>query len=717
MQLSFLEDTIASTNLICFYKGKRVSSVFDYLKGFRRVLVLTFSFSPVHVLTLFDELGYEEADVVMGLRGSDVEEVLGNFVGELFDIPKLSQEIQELLSVNVRAASKVASGKYKVFTASFPMHAKLAVLYGERGPERIIWGSANFTKQGLGGQQYEILEVVDPEDAPEKFAALEALGNEVLSKAKPRYPDRLIKKCSEAVSSSEAAEKIVVADTVDVVESVIEQADRIRVCAPPEVLQKALNLTVQRVKDERLKLEERKRVVADLVPLVSEQRGKKLIFGSKGEISKKASQIVQVFKGEQQEQEVWRDKRPWWVFREDGTLMCRDTADAVSSLDVDWEDSLRLLVNFVDSYRIGVGAREGFRTASYVMEALLYLLQSPFMWRIRYLVSRYQHIGLEICDIPPFLVIAGESSTGKTYLLRRMAELLGYPDAVYQYSLKSARYSDEAGDREIAYMLASRGVFPVLVDEIQPQYFSSQEAKRSNSGIFFVKALANRIPDTPWDEASCLIATCNFLTFAAPFELVGRRVYYLPLKYRLYRNRVEESGKLVKRLDHSFFTAFAAYMEAFLERVEENEFEAEELVKRMREDFLYPARSIVRGMLERAKIPKPEWYPEQSFSNLYYTEVARTTWIGIVKQHPHLFEKKEVIDGVEYYNVTSVLTGYSKNDIRSLTAKLPSGVLQTSSGVYLLHAGEFEKFVGKHVFEEIRRRNLFGVIKKLTGWS
>ena len=155
-------------------------------------------------------------------------------------------------------------------------------------------------------------------------------------------------------------------------------------------------------------------------------------------------------------------------------------------------------------------------------------------------------------DIPPFLVIAGASRMGKTYLLSFLSILTGaYGQRRYlEYNTRNSRFLKEF----ISRYLETEHITPIFVDEIDKDYFTSKRTTGSPWGEAFVKGYVN----SRTGKHPCLIATTN-AQFSADRQIV-RRIYYPELTKTIDDKKISEAARhqqqVLKRANDRLFKDF-----------------------------------------------------------------------------------------------------------------------------------------------------------------
>ena len=411
----------------------------------------------------------------------------------------------------------------------------------------------------------------------------------------------------------------------------------------------------------------KERKLLEVFRVITKPTDSGVILISPREVYAKKEALFRVLKRTVEKSREFEDDRPGLQWREEGLF--RDGAPLGGKLPPErLRTVLQGLNELLSSYSELTGEERASRIA---FEAVLYAFMSPFLWLIRKEASL---LGEEyLAEVPIFLYIAGAAGSGKTFLLRAISRLLGNHGLHYHYTPKAKFPAGEINSRGIYFLLTNGNLFPVLVDEIKRQYFSTT-SERSYEGVQFIKEMAN----TLFDPHACLIATGNEKDFYAPPEVM-RRIYYLPLTAPFPRGVKREY-----RLEEDLFRDFVFRLE--------RKFRRKEIF--FPEDFLKPAREIFLEYFEELNLDRPKWFTEEPLMDLYYRERARRAWFAFYHAHRELFARTIKIDGRECFNITRAFSERFRSEKDSLVNYLPSGVVVETQGVVLLDARRFKNFLG-----------------------
>ncbi|OAQ20297.1 phospholipase D family protein [Thermosulfurimonas dismutans] len=571
--------------------------------------------------------------------------------------PEENRRLFEEVSANAQILEKLSKGDYQVLVPFEASHAKIFLLKGETG-RRLIWGSANLTERALGGRQWEILEVFDEEENPSKFALFEKVLRHLKKSSRPLFPKDFLqkkKKLPEALLVKDKETLEFFADRIGEVKTLLVEAH----------LKDSLEEMEKKIKEKEENVREQRKLL-EVFRVITKRTESGAILISPREVYAKKEALFRVLKRTVQETREFEDDRPRFQWREEGLFRNGEPLGRELPLER-LQTVFQGLNEFLSSYSELTGEERASRIA---FEAVLYAFMSPFLWLIRKEASL---LGEEyLAEVPIFLYIAGAAGSGKTFLLRAISRLLGNHGLHYHYTPKAKFPAGKINSRGIYLLLTNGNLFPVLVDEVKRQYFTTT-SERSYEGVQFIKEMANTFSG----PHACFLATGNEKDFHAPPEVM-RRIYYLPLSVP-FPQRVKREY----RLEEDLFRDFVFRLE--------RRFRQKEIF--FPEDFLKPAREIFLEYFEELDLDRPRWFTEERLVDLYYRERARRAWFTFYHAHQELFAKTIKIDGREYFDITRAFLEHSRPDKDSLVNYLPSGVVVETKGVVLLDAQRFKNFL------------------------
>lgn len=266
----------------------------------------------------------------------------------------------------------------------------------------------------------------------------------------------------------------------------------------------------------------------------------------------------------------------------------------------------RTITTFVKKINMFVEAYEKFTIGSKklyskqrVFEAILYAFSSPFIWKIRQIHAKNKGRDTALSDILPFLVIADQAWTGKTHLLEFISRLLGTQGRYFHYNtdIKPANIRD---------YFFSENIFPILIDEITKDYFTSSSSS-TTKGESFVKSITNSLTG----KHPCLITTTN-TEFNANMQII-RRIYYLQINKPFDKTQKSQTddyfSAVIEGIDDSLFRDLSF---RFSQQIKNEENVAKN------GDYLHLARSIFEEYFKIAKLEKPDYFIDKPLLDYYH---------------------------------------------------------------------------------------------------
>ncbi len=650
-RMAGLFESASESRLKILYQGREFSGDPQSLvKGYQEALVLTYSASIRTALEFFLDLGFEKLCFIVGFPES------ARGLAAFFE-PEENRRLFEEVSANAQILEKLSQGDYQVLVPFEASHAKIFLLEGPSG-RRLIWGSANLTEKALSGRQWEILEVLDEEENPAKFALFEKILRHLEKNSRPLFPRDFLKK------KKNLPEALLVKDK-ETLEFFADRIGEVKTLLVEAHLKDSLEEVERKIKEKEESAKEERKLL-EVFRVITKRTESGIILISPREVYAKKEALFRVLKRTAQETREFEDDRPGFEWREEG-LFRKDEPLGRELPRERLRKAFLGLHEFLNSYSELTGEERASRIA---FEAVLYAFMSPFLWLVRKEASL---LGEEyLAEVPIFLYIAGEAHSGKTFLLRSISRLLGNHGLHYHYTPKAKFPAGKINSRGIYLLLTNGNLFPVLVDEVKRQYFTTT-AERAYEGVQFIKEMANTFSG----PQACFLATGNEKDFSAPPEVM-RRIYYLPLSIPFPR-RVKHEYHLEEDLFRDFVFRF------------ERRLRQKEIF--FPEDFLRPGREIFREYFEELNLEPPAWFTEERLGDLYYRERARRAWLTLYHAYQELFARTIKIDGREYFDVTRAFLERFRPDKDSLVNYLPPGVVVETKGVVLLDAQRFKSFL------------------------
>lgn len=614
-----------------------------------RLVAVTYVSSPRFLFRVAE--GFGHVTLVLGIPDGNV--------AKQFDFlnPNASLTFWNDLTDDQR--HRVCDGSIEVRYApkGYAIHSKIYLMSGPRG-RRAMVGSANLTQHAAQGAQFEEMIVWD---SPEYCDIYEQRVQSILEDTVDYIPEEAKRRVS-AIDLTTASPDMY----TRILDEVLSR-DKIGLIIPSD--------RVQEIKDQVKQIEvEQEQVVllkniieAIAVPISA---GKHLM--SSTGLSKNAERIRKLFvRAKKTDKGSLPDVLPNLTIGTDMRLYRDGNLDEPYAHDLleapQVAGYIERIDRFMDAYRqFTVQDSDLIMNQKRICEALLYCFLSPYLWKVRADVDR-EHLGMR-GDIPPFLLLAGKAWSGKTHLLRFISILLGAGGDFYYY--------EQLGPSGIRALIEQQdnptpSVFPVLIDEIDKEYFSGT----GNRGEGMLKFLADELSATH----PCLIGTTNN-TFRANNQVV-RRMYYLEVTAAFVEESRAQSEhffqEVVGGLDAGLFKDFTLRVQDKMRDVN---------AYYDGHDFLEPARAVFRDYYHMAGLELPVWFPTEVLQDYY--DRGRRIWQDLYHKNRRSFS----VEGERIKVDLRDLFGEGFEKYTSLKL-LPAQVVLEDQGILILRRKEFRKFL------------------------
>ena len=614
-----------------------------------RLTAVTYVSSPRFFFRVTD--GFKHVTLILGIPDGNV--------AKQFDFlnPNAPLTFWNDLSDSQRARVRDGSIEVRYAPKGHAIHSKIYSLSGPTG-RRIVMGSANLTQHAIQGAQFEEVLVWDTPAACDLY---EQRVQQILQETVDYIPE-------------EAKRHITAFDLTNVAPEVLGRVleetlshDKVGLIIPSNCVQE-IKERVQQVEIEQEQVMLLKNIVETIaIPLSA---GKQAL--SLSSLTKNSERVRKLFtRAKKSERGSLPDVLPNLTVGTDMRLYRDGNLEelyARSLLEAPQiAGYLERINRFMDAYRqFTVQDSDLVTNQKRICESLLYCFLSPYLWKVRSDVD-HEHLGMR-GDVPPFLLLAGKAWSGKTHLLRFISIMLGADGEFYHY--------ERLGPSGVRALIEQQdnptpSVFPVLIDEIDKEYFSGT----GNRGEGMLKFLADELSATH----PCLVGTTNN-TFRANNQVV-RRMYYLEVTAAF----VEES----RALSEHYFQEVVGDLDAglfkdFTLRVPD----------KMRDvnayydghDFLGPARAVFRDYYAMTGLALPVWFPTEVLQDYY--DRGRRIWQDLYRKNKRAF----AVDGnrikVDLRDVFG--EGFEKYTNLKL---LPAQVVLEDQGILILRRTEFLKFL------------------------
>jgi hypothetical protein len=591
----------------------------------------------------------------------------------------------------IEIRKKIKNEDIKIMYANLGsvIHSKIYLLKDKNGNiSRVIIGSANFTERALKGKnQFEELLVYDRsynsvicDLYAERYKEIFKNTTNILPKElKETYKKELFIKNEDYLSFmlKESIEKAETIGNNETINDVIYNQKQV---------------------EERVtyKLKEEIETNNNIIRAITKKTNDGTKFIRSKDIDKKVKELsIRIFKDKNQTSSNSankNDEKQLFYNNDEHTIFIKNnltTEQFPSRLNDKSKLSFYLnqidrFINIYSSYTAGKDEKEKIKDKKRIFEVILYSFMSPYIWKIREETKKTNE--LLIHDIPVFLIIAGQSRTGKSRLLSFINKLLGAYKEVEIYD-----------PREIRDRLYTEYVYPILIDEIKREYF--YKSGSGSKGNEFIKMVTNSL-GKDGAKYPVLIGATN--TDFSGEEALTRRIYYILVnkQFEESKRRDAESvyNNIIKELNDELFKDFLHRMTDKIENDDILNFDSSPI------DFLWAGREIFKEYFKETNQPLPDWYNDKRIDDYY--EQGKDRWRRLYRSKKEQF----VIQGDTIILEADIFKG--KKGISEYIDYLPSGIIKDKTTLdMVLYKDKFFKFIESGI-----ENNYTGVIKRFTNW-
>lgn len=626
-----------------------------------RLIAVTYVSSPRFFFRVTD--GFKHVTLVLGIPDGNV--------AKQFDFLNPTAPLTFWNDLSDAQRGRVRDGSIEVRYApkGHAIHSKIYLLSGPAG-RRVLVGSANLTQHAIQGAQFEEVLVWDTPSACDVY---EQRVQQILQETVDYIPEEAKRRVSAIDLTSASPEMF-----SRILEETLSR-EKVGLIIPSDCVQE-IKERVQQIEIEQEQVVLLKNIVETIAVPIS--AGKQIL--STASLTRNSERVRKLFvRAKKTDKGSLPDVLPNLTIGTDMRLYRDGDLDEPYAHDLleapQVAGYIERIDRFMDAYRqFTVQDSDLVMNQKRICEALLFCFLSPYLWKVRADVDR-EHLGMR-GDVPPFLLLAGKAWSGKTHLLRFISILLGAGGDFYHY--------EQLGPSGIRALIEQQdnptpSVFPVLIDEIDKEYFSGT----GNRGEGMLKFLADELSATH----PCLVGTTNN-TFRANNQVV-RRMYYLEVTAAFVEESRAQSEhffqEVVGGLDAGLFKDFTLRVQDKMRDVN-TYYDGH--------DFLEPARAVFRDYYRMAGLELPVWFPTEILQDYY--DRGRRIWQDLYHKNRHSFS----IEGDRIKVDLRDLFGEGFEKYTSLKL-LPAQVVLEDQGILILRRKEFRKFLQlkpKRFFELFR---------------
>lgn len=610
MDTSFLN--IVKDNQVVQMHPKQLfdSTIYTELKA------ITFVASPNFFFSLTKN--FKKITLILGIEDGIVA---NSFVTGIAPLLNVNERLKFFYSLSNDVQENIRLNKYSI---RYPkqgnsIHSKIYLLKGME-TTRVIVGSANFTETAFNNKkQYEELLVFD--NSP-LYQVYSNRFDDIYRHTVDYIPDR-IKNQSET-------EKVWIADPEIMKEILLDDLTRQKVIVQfSEEEMEEIKLLPDKIEVEKEDATQFKQIVEIITK--KDKKNNSFSLLPVATLKQKSVAIKSVISKTHKNSEEL-DCRFQLIFNK-GNNMLLTTNNLVDKEDgeielipfskpIDEKDLLKnnlILINkFVDAYELFT-ARKDIKNQSRIFEIILYSFMSTYIWNMRDHYAFEEGRESVRRHFPPFLIIAGRSMSGKTSALEFIGKLIGNTHPYFAY--------EEVKDSSIIWdYFHSTNLNPILIDEIDPKFFTSSASRK---GERLIKYISNEIKG----QHPVLIGTTNATGFDVNAQ-TSMRIYYLQIDNTFKKENMAQSSKYLSEI---MFNINASLFKDFTYRIGKKLQYGEDFYKI--DDFLSIAREIFIEYYKECAMEVPKWFPMKKFND--YDERGKFIWRELFRSHRQAFDIRD----------------------------------------------------------------------------
>lgn len=326
-----------------------------------------------------------------------------------------------------------------------------------------------------------------------------------------------------------------------------------------------------------------------------------------------------------------------------------------------FEDT-KLFLDIVNEYQTSKLEGEGQQACNF----LLYLFESPFLWKIRQMFDVSETIKARE-DVPIGAILIGNGRTGKTTLGVKLGKLLtgslNFVKAGDSY-FGTSRKDSELSKFVSRYLRTSGPISPLIVDDADTAYFTKNYFASS------VKDIANDNDHT--SPAPAVIYTTNYSDSGTNAQItnkheIRRRMYYLGFESPFKANQDKYANDLLDRANDHLFKYVLNQLNEFFDNISADTEQAIE------QDYLYPVKTVLAKIFKEYNLyDQIEPYFKANYD--YSMSIGKRNWQTLVESATYQklinfvddgktanFPKelfKQLSNSLNHDNGTTVMTRY-----------------------------------------------------------
>lgn len=623
---------------------------------------------------------FKSIQLILGIEDGHVA---GNFAKGLESLLDIESRIGYFQSLPKDVQQEIQNNQFQIRYSKkgTPIHSKIYLLSGTKG-NRVMIGSANFTETALGNQkQFEELLVFD--------------NHELFDIYQNRFQDiyqETVDFIPEKVKSKILLEPVNIADPEVLMDILLDEVENKRIMVElTETQVEEIHEATSKMESQKEELTQFKQVIEVMTKVNKKSKNReflpiKTLRTKAVTIKSKVSKMNKKSADADHRQQLIYHTASQTLYTplsdiegEEKSLLSPFTQKMENTESL--KKQLELINKFIDSYHLFT-VQNDTKVQSRIAEAILYAFVSAHIWKMRdHYVNEEGRENVRR-HIPPFLIIAGRSMSGKTSALEFISMLLGNTNPYMSYEKIS-------GKNMLNDFFHSSNVSPLLVDEIDAKFFRSAAADK---GERLIKDITNNLTGAH----PVLIGTTNATGFDANAQS-SSRLYYLQINNTFQNQKLMESSTYLSNLMNE--TSPALYKD-FTYRIGEKIKNGEGFYST--DDFLSGAREIFKEYYKECGMPLPVWFPQEKFND--YQERGQLLWRELYTSHSDSFDFRK--ENTVLVHIDNFAT-QNRRDREILVNYLPPECINEDSSVLLLNQKlfkeyiEYDKYFKKSVFKRM----------------
>lgn len=560
------------------YSGHSLMVYNDLFDGFDNLYVITFSYGLDFIKEISDKFDYVE--IILGCHAlikEDLQLIMAHQERSIIDVRKF-------ISNNNSLIEKIKNNKLKFFvTNGLISHEKIFILTKENGENRIIIGSANFSRRSFDGTQGEFIACIDNScDALEDFmSAFNSL---------------------KELSTTEIAKKSILTDT-----SI--NIDKIKPQDIPIINEVKINKKVITVESSNnyseieyfTDLKNISRKYDSIIPkYTTEQPGKILIKPIT--VTRLINNYLKV---EEIKNTVERTFPEFLINYNDSSVSMDGVLWDLNPSEENVINDINLFVKYLDGFNDFVGNTKSLKYKYFTVANYMFL--SPFIACLRY--ESYIHNYPERL-FPIYGILCGDSNSGKSSFIKMILKMM-FNKSMPIY------YSEDYKKTSVSAVISEVKGCPVLFDDIRKKRFDDHSDE--------IIKYSDRLPELGFKEHPVIILTSNDI-YSLKKEYQKRCIAFF-FNQKIDNITAITSTKavfdIIDNITNSFYREYLKRMIPEVRNMIEK-IRNESYLENEYPDIFNISSKIILDIFDDYGIVKPECLKELTFDNDYFGDIIKS---------------------------------------------------------------------------------------------